>query len=126
MCNKKAAHSGSLLVVHGGRYADRVWSDLEAMHHGVEFPGQPGECGGALVHLGAIVRHGSGGILDLADILGDLRGYHRPLGDILADFGLVHSVEIVDDSARIVAGERDYFVTFAAMDPVMAFTEDSP
>lgn len=47
-------------------------------------------------------------------------------GDILADFGLVHSVEIVDDSARIVAGERDYFVTFAAMDPVMAFTEDSP
>ena len=46
-------------------------------------------------------------------------------GDILADFGLVHSVAVVDDSARIVAGEREYFVAFPAMDPVMAFTEDA-
>ncbi len=47
-------------------------------------------------------------------------------GDVVADYGMVHSVVHEEHRVKIVAGERDYFVSFVNEADVFAFTEDAP
>lgn len=48
----------------------------------------------------------------------------RP-GDMLADFGRVHGVKTQDGKTQVIAGEREYYVSFPSDSLVQAFTEDA-